>query len=149
MNEATTDNVAPASDAQAVTQASGAPAQAPTPVDPRTKIPEFFTIAHAIRCTSEYYGRDFKTLNFSPPSQILDGCVVEFIDPTMGVTVSTARLRTRNFISLNKDTGDMLMPCHLSDLAFTKPSVPISLTPPVPQPQASAAPAQAPATGGQ
>jgi hypothetical protein len=97
------------------------------PADPRAKIPEFFTIPQALQCISEHYGgREFKSLNLVASPQLHDGSVIEFNDPIMGVSVAYARLRPRNSVSINKDTGDMFMPCMLSDLSFGKSTVSVA-----------------------
>ena len=87
---------------------------------------EFFNLGEAIRAIVKNYEREFPKLTFNTPAQIIDGCVVEFIDASMNVTVGTARVRVRNRLIVNNENGDMFLQVHLSDLAFTRSSMQVS-----------------------
>lgn len=103
-----------------------APAPQPSPPQP-AQPPEFFNLADALRMIAKYYERDFPKLSFSIPAQIIDGCVIDFVDGAMGITIASARLRVRNRIIVSNETGDMFLQTQLSDLAFSKSSVPVTL----------------------
>lgn len=87
--------------------------------------PEFYNLAEAVKAVSTFYEREFPKLSFNTPAQITDGCVVEFIDTSMSVTVATARVRVRNRLIVNNENGDMFLQVHMSDLAFSRSSVPV------------------------
>ena len=88
---------------------------------------EFFNLGEVVRSINSQYEREFPKLTFNTPQQITDGCVAEFIDASMGVTVATARVRVRNRLIINNENGEMFLQVQLSDLSFSRPSVPVSL----------------------
>lgn len=102
------------------TEQAAQTAQAAAPVQ------EFFNLGEAIRAVVKQYEREFPKLTFNTPVQITDGCVVEFIDASMNVTVATARVRVRNRLIVNNENGDMFLQVHLSDLAFSRSSMQVS-----------------------
>ncbi len=51
--------------------------------------------------------------------QIVDGAPVDFDDETNN-TVATGRLRFRNFLTIDKDSGTMAVTVQVSDLVYSK-----------------------------
>jgi hypothetical protein len=102
----------------------------PTPAvaesTPAPQSVELYNIAVAMRTIAAHYEREFPKLTFSTQSQIVDGCVAEFVDTAMGVTVATARIRFRNKLIVNDQSGDIFLAVELSDMSFTKPSLNLS-----------------------
>jgi hypothetical protein len=70
---------------------------------------------------SAKYGREYPKLTYQFPSQITDGCVVDFVDPQVGSTIGSARLRVRNAAVVDSN-GNMLVLTSFSDLSFIKDS---------------------------
>ncbi len=66
----------------------------------------------------KHYDRQFKKLLFVAPSQVIDGCIAEYYDDEMKVTVATCRIRFRNQYSVDTKTGDMAIVVDLTDLSF-------------------------------
>jgi hypothetical protein len=125
------DNIeqAPAEAAPAPVEAGASPAPTETQPAPPAAVPapELFNIAEAFKMVSKHYERDFPKMTFNTPQQITDGCIVEFVDSSMGVTVATARVRVRNRLVVNNETGDMFLLTQLSDLAYSRSVVPLSV----------------------
>lgn len=88
-------------------------------------LPELFNLADAVRAINSYYEHEFPKLTFNTPQQITDGCIAEFIDTSLSATVASARVRIRNQLTLNNDNGEMMLRVHLSDMSFSRPSVPL------------------------
>lgn len=86
-------------------------------------IPDMFTIKQVCEIISRYYDRAFKRLKFCPPAQIVDGGIAEFIDENVKATVATCRIRIRNILHINKQTGSMQLEVHLSDIMFQRGEV--------------------------
>lgn len=84
---------------------------------------EFFNVQQAIDLISEKYGRTFRRLLFVISSQITDGSIVEFYDEEMRVTVASCRLRYRNKLCIDKQTGTLTSIVELSDMSFGSASV--------------------------
>lgn len=104
-----------------VEEAAVAPA---TTIDPATSL---YNVSTAVQIIAKHYEREFPKLSFNTQSQITDGTTVDFIDTSMNVTVATARLRFRNKLTINNETGDMFISVDLSDMSFTKPSVNLTM----------------------
>lgn len=102
------------------------PEAAPAVTPAVTSTPDFYNLAETIKAISKFYEREFPKMSFNTPAQITDGCVVEFIDTSMNVTVASARVRIRNRLIVNNENGDMFLQVHLSDLAFSRSSVPVT-----------------------
>lgn len=81
-------------------------------------VSEFYSIKQIGEAISHHYKRGFKDLRFTPPSQIIDGSVVDFIDGETGIIVATARLRFKNTIGVDKSTGAINVDLAMSDLTF-------------------------------
>lgn len=82
-----------------------------------------FTVKQMCEIISRYYDRAFKRLKFCPPAQIVDGGIAEFIDEDIKATVATCRIRIRNILHINKQTGSMQLEVHLSDIMFQRGEV--------------------------
>jgi hypothetical protein len=106
-------------------QDSTAPAAVPQPTR------EYFNIHEACELIAQHYGRGFKRLSFSPPMQIVDGCVAEFIDDDMKVIVAAARMRFRNRVHVDKENGQMRLEIVMSDLTFNRSRLELSVGNPV------------------
>lgn len=120
----TQDNIARVED---VTDRPEQPTQQPTQQVQDVAVKEFFNLGEVVRSINSQYEREFPKLTFNTPQQITDGCVAEFIDASMGVTVATARVRIRNRLIINNENGEMFLQVQLSDLSFSRPSVPVGL----------------------
>ena len=144
----TSDNIAePSFDSVASTTKTASPATTMpavvTPLDqssaPKQQAAEFFNVRQVLEAIALHYERSFKSLEFTPSPQMTDGSSVEFVDPKMKVVLATARLRYRNRLVVNNETGEMHVAVALSDLVFGRPSVTMEMQ----QPQ-QAAPQPAP-----
>jgi uncharacterized protein with HEPN domain len=122
------DNIAQQPRVEDITNKPAQTVQAPQTEQTSAQAPvqEFFNLGEAIRAVVKQYEREFPKLTFNTPAQITDGCVVEFIDASMNVTVATARVRVRNRLIVNNENGDMFLQVHLSDLAFSRSSMQVS-----------------------
>ncbi|SIP85828.1 Hypothetical protein PACV_112 [Pacmanvirus A23] len=85
----------------------------------------FFNIVQAGQMIAAHYKRQFPELKFVPPMNLVDGCVVDFM--VGNEIVATARMRFRNRIHLSSETGEMVMMVQLSDLAYSRGEVKISI----------------------
>ena len=92
---------------------------------------EYFNLHEICELISRHYGRGFKRLSFSPPMQIVDGCIAEFIDDDMKVIVASARMRFRNRVHVDKENGQMRLEIMMSDLTFKRSSLELSVGNPV------------------
>jgi hypothetical protein len=110
----------------------------PTPAEeqefatpPQSVAHEYFNIREACDLIARHYGHGFKHLSFIPPMQIVDGCVVEFVDDNMKVVVASARMRFRNRVHIDKDSGQMRLEIVMSDLTFIRSRLELSVSNPV------------------
>ncbi len=101
------------------------PAETAKPVE-AVGNPNEFTIIQACKLIGAYYKRDFKDLQFTGPMQFIDGGVCEFVDN--GTVVATARMRFKNQMTVDNKTGAMMVPAYLTDLAFRRDSISVSVT---------------------
>lgn len=75
----------------------------------------FATVCDRIR-----ENHDITHIRFVAPMQYVDGAVIEFHDTTADTIIATGRLRFKNQIEINKDTGDIKLLVVISDLVFRK-----------------------------
>ncbi len=87
---------------------------------------EFFNIYDVHNAITKHFDRPFKKLLFVAPSQITDGCIAEFYDDEMKVTIATCRVRFRNQYSVDIKTGNITVSVDLSDLSFKPLAMSIS-----------------------
>ncbi|QYB17469.1 hypothetical protein PV-S19_0105 [Pacmanvirus S19] len=85
----------------------------------------FFNIIQAGQMIATHYNRQFPELKFVPPMNLVDGCVVDFM--AGDDVIATAKMRFRNRIHLSSETGEMAMLVQLSDLAYSRGEVKISI----------------------
>ncbi len=100
-----------------IAENSGAVSDSVTP-GPVIKPDGYLNIMQAKIAIIKRFDRSFKQLLFLPPLQMVDGSVASFIDGEMKVTLATCRIRLRNQMVINRETGDITIEAGLSDLTF-------------------------------
>lgn len=66
---------------------------------------------------NKHYGRDLGKMKMLTSQQLVDGSTVEFVDPVLGVSYASARLRHRNKLLITEQ-GDLLMSASVSDIVY-------------------------------
>ena len=95
------------------------------PVDP--KMIQEFTLNAALQAIYAHYKRDKINIEMVAPNQMLDGQIVDFLDKDSKEKLATARLRTRNQLILDKETGQLSIVAYFSDLSATRSSISFTL----------------------
>lgn len=86
-----------------------------------------YTLTDLCKAISKFYNKPFKNLNFNCPMQLTDGSVATFVDKETNQLVASAKLRFRNHMTIDKQTGTMLIQAYFTDLSFIHDSVNISV----------------------
>lgn len=116
------DNIADVEIANTIgTPDDAAPSKSHVPID------NMFNISQACGLIASHYKRCFEHLRFTPPMQITDGCIAEFIDEQLKITVASVRMRIRNKCYIDKIDGEMRLQVHLSDISFTRAQLEVSV----------------------
>ncbi len=101
-------------------------ASEPMASGPTVKPDGYLNILQAKLAIMKHFDRSFKQLLFLPPLQMVDGSVASFIDGEMKITLATCRVRLRNQMIINRETGDIMIDVGLSDLTFSASYVNLS-----------------------
>jgi hypothetical protein len=109
-------------------------------IDVNPNAGDFSNLNETCKRIIEHHKKDFKQLMFTVPSQIVDGCGVEFTDVETKTIVATGRLRFRNRMVVDKGTGNMQITVQISDISYSSSSITLNLEPSI----VDAAPVAAP-----
>jgi hypothetical protein len=79
-----------------------------------------YTLFQADQVVLSHYERTKGKVEHRFPLQLIDGSVVEFVDPTLNVTLAAGRLRFGNQLMVDNNTGALTAPVYISNINFKK-----------------------------
>jgi hypothetical protein len=81
---------------------------------------EFYNLVEATEVISAKYNKSIPDIRFTPASQIVDGCTVEFSNDATGAILASGRLRFRNKLHIDNSTGELLVQVHISEITYSR-----------------------------